>query len=51
MTFKSAVEFDKGIANDNFKNDKKSLSWKWIIVLAYGTANVRKILLIRTAFL
>lgn len=39
----AAVGFDKGIANDSFKKDKKSESgnWKWMIVFAYGTANVR----------
>lgn len=37
---KSAVALDNGIQNDNFKRDKKKLSWKWMIILAYGTANV-----------
>lgn len=44
MALKSAVNFDKGIANDNFKRDKKNKShkWKWMIVAAYGLANVSK---------
>ena len=42
MKSKSAVVFDKGIPNDNFKSDRKKLSWKWIIVIAYGMANVSK---------
>lgn len=42
MTLESAVVFDKGIANDSFKKDKRyeSNNWRWMIVLAYGTANV-----------
>lgn len=41
MASKSAVVLDKGIPNDNFKkNNKKKISWKWMIVIAYGTANV-----------
>ena len=43
MALKSAaVDFDKGIANDSFKKDKggDSSNWKWMIVFAYGTANV-----------
>lgn len=47
MALKSAVDFDKGIANDSFgkENENKSLSWKWMIIISYGIANVRKHLL------
>lgn len=44
----SAVNYDKGIAaNDYFKQSdkrKKCLTWKWMIVLAYGIANVCELL-------